>query len=58
MTIESVTCAICAYSVGLDENHVRVNSELVRTRDNNDRDEYILHTDCWHSISEGWGDPV
>jgi hypothetical protein len=56
--MESVYCAICRKSVPLDEDHVEVGAEFVKTEDMNDVEEYAAHEDCWRSISEGWIRPA
>jgi hypothetical protein len=56
--MDSVYCGICRRKVSLDEDHVRVDAEIVRTRDRDEADDYIVHTDCWRSLTEGWMTPA
>jgi hypothetical protein len=57
-TMETAHCAICRQKVSLDEDHVEINAELVRTRGRNEVDDYVAHQQCWRSMSDGWMDPA
>jgi hypothetical protein len=50
-------CAICGDPVPADSDHVEVTGEIVRMQDVNSNDEYLLHTGCWLSVSDGWYEP-
>jgi hypothetical protein len=56
--MEEAYCAICRRKVPLDEDHVEVSSELVRTRSRNESDDYVAHQQCWRSMTDGWMDPA
>jgi hypothetical protein len=56
--METVCCAVCRQTVPLDSDHVEITAEITRIRDRDDRDDYVLHTECWHSISDGWMTPA
>lgn len=56
--MESVYCAVCHERVGLDDDHVEIDAELVKMDDRNEMDSYAMHTDCWRSISGGWMGPA
>jgi len=58
VTTESATCGVCGRSVPLDQDHVTVDAETVRTRDRNEVDDYVLHTQCADAVFEGWRCPA
>jgi hypothetical protein len=58
MTIETLYCAICGNRTAPDTDHVEIDAESVRMKDRNDVDEYVMHSECWRRLSEGWMDPV
>lgn len=53
----SFPCAICGDPVAGDSDHVEVTGKVVRTQDVNGNEEYLLHTECWLSVSDGWYEP-
>lgn len=55
--VESLPCAICGYSVPLDEDHDYVTVEHKRMRDRDQQEEYILHTRCSRAVFEGYRTP-
>jgi hypothetical protein len=56
--MEDVYCAVCRNRLPLDGDHVEIDAEIVYPRDRNGMDDYVMHTDCWRSISEGWMEPA
>jgi len=58
MNFESATCGVCGRSVPLDQDHVKVDAETVRTDDRNAIDDYVLHTRCALATMQGWRDPA
>lgn len=55
--MESVYCAICENKVPLDEDHVKVDLEIVKTADQNSRDDYAAHVGCWREVTGGVDGP-
>jgi hypothetical protein len=51
-------CAICKSHVSPDESHVQIEATLFRTEDQDDQEDYLVHTECWKSISDGWMEPA
>lgn len=51
-------CAICREHVAPEESHVQIEAHHQRPRDRDERDDYLVHDDCWRSISEGWMKPA
>ena len=51
-------CAVCGGRFEPDTDHVQVDAEIVRMDDRNDRDDYVLHPECWRRLTEGWMDPA
>ena len=58
MTVETVTCAICAEPVGLDGDHVQIEAEYLPRRELANVDEYAAHPDCWADVTDCWADPA
>lgn len=56
--MEEAYCAICETKVPLDEDHVELDAEIVRTADRNGRDDYAAHVDCWRQLTEEWMEPA
>lgn len=54
MAAETAYCAICHESVPLDGDHVEVDAETVYVGDRNTLEDYVLHPDCWNSVTQGW----
>jgi len=40
-----------------DGNHVEIEAERVPKESARDVENYVMHQDCWHSISDGWMEP-
>jgi len=51
-------CAICGGRFEPDTDHVRVDAELKRIDDINEKDVYALHQHCWRRLTEGWMQPA
>lgn len=50
-------CAICRKFVYLDDEHIQLEPTLIETDDGSrfgDDETYIVHPECWESISDGW----
>lgn len=54
----TLSCAGCGGRFDPDDDHVRVEAEMVGTDDRNDQEEYVLHIDCWDELTVDWIDPV
>jgi hypothetical protein len=51
-------CAICRGRFEPDQDHVKVDAELLRIDDRNEEELYVFHPTCWNSLTDGWGEPV
>jgi hypothetical protein len=50
-------CAICGNGFSSQTDRVWVKAELNHTGGEDAADEYVLHSNCWDRLTEGWIHP-
>jgi hypothetical protein len=56
--MDSVYCALCRRKLPLDQDHVKIEAEVVHTADRNVRDDYVVHPDCYRFLRDGMMQPA
>jgi len=51
-------CGFCGHHVAPENDHVKVESERVRTDDRNTSETYYLHPECADDALAGWVMPA
>jgi len=51
-------CAICGGRFQPDTDHVEIDAERVMMEYPNEKEMFVMHTDCWDRLTGGWMEPA